>query len=87
MAAGRPVIAYAGGGALETVIPGVTGEFFRSQTPESLTEALRGFDDALYDPLVLRSHAEKYSRAVFKKRLGEFIDSRLEEHRRGASGS
>jgi hypothetical protein len=33
MAAGRPVIAYAGGGALDSVVEGVTGTFFHEQTP------------------------------------------------------
>src|SRR5690606_5155765 len=32
MAAGRPVIAFAGGGALDTVLPGVTGEHFAEQS-------------------------------------------------------
>src|SRR5262249_13857962 len=35
-AAGRPVIAYQGGGALDTVVPGVTGEFFNDLTVDSL---------------------------------------------------
>ena len=43
-AAGRPVIAFAGGGALDTVIPGKTGEYFTEQTVESLKAVLTGFD-------------------------------------------
>ena len=39
-AAGRPVIAFAGGGALDTVLPGETGEFFAEQTVESLKAVL-----------------------------------------------
>ncbi|MCL7455100.1 MAG: glycosyltransferase, partial [Anaerolineae bacterium] len=41
MAAGRPVIAFAGGGATDYVVEGVTGTFFHEQTPEALTEAVR----------------------------------------------
>ena len=48
-AAGRPVIAFAGGGALDTVIPGETGEFFTEQTVESLKVVLIGFDPAAYE--------------------------------------
>lgn len=43
MAAGTPVIAYRGGGALDYVIPGKTGEFFNEQTVESLVSALSSF--------------------------------------------
>ncbi len=48
-AAGRPVIAYGGGGALDTVIPGVTGELFGEMTVESLMAVMRDFDAAKYD--------------------------------------
>ena len=47
MACGRPVLAYAGGGALETVQPGVTGEFFTDQSSGSLREALEEFEPGL----------------------------------------
>ena len=40
MSAGRPVIAFRAGGALDTVVPGKTGEFFDTQTPESLQQAV-----------------------------------------------
>ena len=40
MACGKPVLAYGKGGALETVIPGVTGEFFYEPTIESMEDGL-----------------------------------------------
>ena len=49
-AAGRPVIARRGGGALETIVDGVTGRFW-SGGPEDLAEAVRTFDDAAVDPV------------------------------------
>ena len=58
MAAGRPVIAYRGGGALETVVEGETGVFFDSRDARSLEGAVRGFDAASFDPGRLRRHAE-----------------------------
>lgn len=79
MAAGRPVIAYAKGGALETVVEGVTGEFFRDQSAESLAEAVSRFDERRYDGTALCQHAEQYSRRVFKQRLGDFVASKLSE--------
>lgn len=72
-ASGRPVIAYAGGGALETVIEGVTGALFREQTPEALARAVEAFDPASYDPATLRRHAERFDVEVFKSELGRYI--------------
>src|SRR5262249_20807077 len=59
-AAGRPVIAYAGGGALDTVIPGKTGELFREMTVDSLAAVMAAFDASAYDPAALRLHALKF---------------------------
>jgi glycosyltransferase involved in cell wall biosynthesis len=72
-AAGRPVIAYAGGGALDTVLPNVTGEFFLEQTVESLVGVLRGFESNHYDPAACRNNAERFSTERFEAELGEYI--------------
>ena len=48
-AAGCPVIAYKAGGALETVIDGVTGLFFEEQSAESLMEAVKRFEAIVHD--------------------------------------
>ena len=72
-AAGRPVIAYGAGGALDTVIPGVTGEFFHEQTPEALAELLADFDPARYDPAACRANAERFSAERFRRELGEYV--------------
>jgi len=73
MAAGRPVIAFAGGGALDYVVEGVTGTFFHQQTPEALAEAVRRFDDRAFDPATIRAHAERFDKRVFQEKLGAFI--------------
>ncbi len=86
-AAGRPVIAYAAGGALETVIPGETGVFFHQQTPAALAAAVRAFDPARFDPARIRRHAEQFDVAVFMRRMSEFVTAALEEmHREGGTG-
>jgi glycosyltransferase involved in cell wall biosynthesis len=72
-ACGRPVIAYAGGGALDSVVEGVTGAFFREPTAESLADAVRAFDDQKYAPPVIRRHAEKFGTSVFKAKLQKLI--------------
>jgi len=81
-AAGRPVIAYAAGGALDTVREGVTGAFFHEQTPEALIKAIKEFDDTGYDPAVIRRHAERFDKRVFKERLSAFIKETYAEHRK-----
>ncbi len=69
MSAGRPVIAYRGGGALDTILPGKTGAFFETQTPQALQRAVEQFDPYAYDPAVCRAQAERFSRPEFRRRL------------------
>ena len=72
-AAGRPVIAYKGGGALDTVVEGKTGAFFAEQTVEALMAALRAFDPADYDPRAIRAHAMRFDAARFHQALGDYV--------------
>ena len=73
-AAGRPVIAYRSGGALETVVEGQTGLFFDEATSDSLVQAIADFETRSWDSRALRLHAEKFSRTVFAARLTEFLN-------------
>jgi len=75
LAAGRPVIAYAGGGALDTVVPGVTGEHFGEQSVESLLAVLAKFDPSAYDSVACRQQAERFGRDVFRGRLLKYLAS------------
>jgi glycosyltransferase involved in cell wall biosynthesis len=77
MASGRPVIAFGRGGVLDTVMPGVTGEFFDEQSADSVAAALTAFDPARYDPRRIRRHAETYDSVLFRERLQMFIDGSL----------
>jgi glycosyltransferase involved in cell wall biosynthesis len=77
MAAGRPVVAFEGGGAKDYVIEGVTGAFFREQTPEALAETVRAFDATSVDPQVVRAHAQKFDTEVFKSQLWAFVQEVL----------
>jgi glycosyltransferase involved in cell wall biosynthesis len=79
MAAGRPVIAFAGGGALDTVIEGRTGLFFREATPDSLATAVRSFDDQCFDPQAIRRHAEQFDKSVFERKMREFVEHKRKE--------
>lgn len=76
-ASGRPAIAYAAGGALDTIVPGVTGELFHDQTVQSLAGLLKDFDPARYDPERIRQHALQFDSGVFKRRMKEFVEGVL----------
>lgn len=81
MASGRPVIAYPAGGALETVVAGVTGEFFDEQTWESLGDTVIRFKPDQYDPVAIRQHAEQFSVETFKKRFADFVEKAVHRQR------
>jgi glycosyltransferase involved in cell wall biosynthesis len=72
-AAGRPVIALAGGGALETVIPGKTGLLFPTPTVDALTAALSEAAAIDWDTSRIQANAERFNR----KRFSEGIDAVL----------
>jgi len=83
MAAGRPVVAFAAGGALETVVPPggpepPTGLFFDAQTVDALVDALRRLESGAvaFDPKRLRARAEEFDRARFKERIAAFLGLR-----------
>jgi glycosyltransferase involved in cell wall biosynthesis len=72
-AAGRPCIAYRAGGAIETVIDGVTGCFFDEQTPESLMKSIEHFETREWSSEELRSQARRFSVKVFEERFFGFL--------------
>lgn len=74
MASGRPVVAYGEGGALESVVAGITGEFFQEQTVESLVEVLKNFDISKYDPHKIRAHAMNFNLERFKEQISQIVD-------------
>lgn len=65
-AAGRPVIARNGGGALETVVDGVTGCFWSGGASE-LATAVLDFDDGAVDPAACTRNAARFDAAVFRR--------------------
>jgi glycosyltransferase involved in cell wall biosynthesis len=80
-AAGRPVIAYGAGGALASVVDGVTGMFFNEQTVKSLADALTSFDERTYDPQTIRNHALEFDLPRFHRRILQFIEAKMGEER------
>ncbi|MCL4382446.1 MAG: glycosyltransferase [Patescibacteria group bacterium] len=86
-AAGRPVIAFRGGGYLETVIEGKTGEFFNEYTADSLINVLKHFDIKKYAKDECQKQAAKFSQERFKKEILEFVKEKMEAFHAGIAGS
>jgi glycosyltransferase involved in cell wall biosynthesis len=78
LAAGRPVVAFAGGGALDSVRDGDNGVLFAEPTPASLGAALDRLERMSFDPDHLRASARRFDRATFENRFGAFVERCLE---------
>lgn len=73
-ACGTPVIAYGRGGVTESVCEGKTGVFFHAQTPMAISEAVRRFESASWDPEAIRAHAQSFSVAAFRQKLAHLVN-------------
>lgn len=78
MAVGRPVIAFRGGGYLESVIEGKTGVFFNEPTAESLMVAIEEFEEkekrGIFKEEACIEQARKFSKENFKKRIKKLVE-------------
>ncbi len=83
-AAGRPVIARRGGGALETVVDGTTGCFW-SGGPRDLASAVVGFDDRAVDALACVGNAARFDAAVFRRRMLSEVEAAMKDGPRTAA--
>lgn len=75
MSFGKPVLALRKGGALETVVENMTGEFFDDPIPEGLADGVRRLNEnySNYSPLVIQKWAEKFSRDRFREEMLKLI--------------
>lgn len=75
-AAGCPVIAFGQGGALETIINGVTGVFFPEQSVQSLVDAIVKFERGRggFQTAELVRNAHKYSKQTFNENFRRFVE-------------
>ncbi len=83
-ASGRPVIAYAAGGALDTVVDGRTGVLFERQEVDCLINAVRRAEATSWDSVELRQHARKFDRKVFRDQLLAYVGESVAAHASGA---
>ncbi len=81
MACGKPTIAYAKGGVLETVVPGETGEFYYKQNEQSLEKVLLKFDSGKYKKETCTAQAAKFDLPIFTKNMKGFIAGKHRSHR------
>jgi len=72
-ACGKPVVALGRGGALDTVIPGLTGVFFNAQTEDSLINGIRELESRHWNSSKISHHARKFDRKIFLSKLQGFI--------------
>lgn len=79
MACGKPVIAYGRGGATETVADGVSGVFFANQTVEALCDAVVRAENANWDHVAIRRHAEKFGPEQFLDGMADIVRRILAE--------
>src|SRR5436190_2032469 len=82
MASGRPVVAFGRGGAVETVVEGLSGVFFGEQTVEAISSAVKALASLEIDPHKIAEHAQQFGREQFFRKMREHIDRLLEEKHR-----
>ena len=76
-ACGCPVVALGRGGALETVMDGETGVFFREPKEASLNDALNRFDKQEFEPEAARRNAERFSKERFVAEMKNMVQRQL----------
>ena len=76
-AAGRPVIALARGGVLDSVLPGTTGVWVAEQSVGSLVDAVHRFQQLSFNPDQLVSHASMFSVSRFQHEFGTIVDEAM----------
>jgi glycosyltransferase involved in cell wall biosynthesis len=80
MAAGCPVIAFARGGAVETVVAGTTGLFFDEQSTNGLIAAIERFEasESEFDSQAIHARAVEFSLEVFQNSFATWVNRSVE---------
>jgi glycosyltransferase involved in cell wall biosynthesis len=76
MMCGTPVIAYRGGGYVETVVEGKTGLFFTDYSTKGLVGVLQKFEavSTKFETKLIRQQAEKFGKERFVREMGELVE-------------
>lgn len=81
-AAGKPVVAYAKGGAAETIKHLKTGILFKQQTPESLIRAVNLLESRTFDESACKQNATVYSEEKFKNSIKKFVEEAWQQYQK-----
>jgi glycosyltransferase involved in cell wall biosynthesis len=73
LAAGTPVIAFKGGGALDYIEPGKNGLFFDRQEVDSLVKAVNSFTPEKFDEAAIRQSSVKFSAEAFRQNMRQYV--------------
>lgn len=79
-AAGKPVIAYQGGGVTETAMAAKTGVFFQEQTVEALIKSLKKFPSLKFKESDCQRQAAKFRLEIFKKKFKDLVENQWRKH-------
>ncbi|PZR23976.1 MAG: glycosyl transferase family 1 [Flavobacterium psychrophilum] len=79
-ACGTPVVAFAKGGVLETVIDNKTGVFFHEQTADAIAKAVQHFEGITFDYKYIRSHSLKFSQQRFETEIKDYVERKWRNH-------
>jgi glycosyltransferase involved in cell wall biosynthesis len=80
-AAGRPVVAFGAGGALDTVLDGATGVHFAEQSVEALCAAVGRLESLPISPDRIAAHARTFDTSVFREQITSFVTRAAGERR------
>jgi glycosyltransferase involved in cell wall biosynthesis len=86
-ACGRPVVALGRGGALETVVPGVTGTLVNDLDARAFSDALTDTIERPFDRAAIRAHAERFSRTRFADEMSALIREACRAEAAGAGAA
>ena len=76
---GCPVIAYKGGGYLESVIENKTGVFFDELGVDSLVETIKRFEKTKFDSKECIKNAKRFNKERFREEMLQFINEKFEK--------
>jgi glycosyltransferase involved in cell wall biosynthesis len=83
-ACGRPVVALAEGGALDSVIDGVTGLLVRDASVDAFAAAFLDAARRDFDPAAIRRHAESFGKERFQRQFQDAVEEAVSERRSGS---
>lgn len=76
--AGKPVIAYEAGGALDIIKKDETGVFFKEQSVKSMNEAINRAETINWNHKLITAHSQKFDKNIFKEKINFLINNAFE---------